>query len=471
MKLGKLLPGTNFGKIKINNFTNNSSKINKGDAFIAIKGEKTDGHLFIKDAIERGAAVIICEQDCGFKNQIIVENSKIAYATMCANYFKNPAKKLKLIGVTGTNGKTTITYLYKQILEQAGFKTGLIGTINNHVGDKIYESKLTTPDAFELHSLFAEMVKAGCKYAVMEVSSHALDQHRAHGLNFYQAIFTNLTQDHLDYHGTMENYLNAKKQLFKMCETAIMNFDDEYCEQMREGLSAKVYSYSINKIADFMGKDCRFTPNGTSFMLVDDNNLTKITLPTLGLFSVYNALAVAGGARLLGISGEIIAQALAKVSVKGRVEIVPTGRDFTAVIDYAHSPDGLENILSALNRVKKGRLVTLFGCGGDRDKSKRSLMGATAARLSEKIIVTSDNPRSEEPKAIIDDILTGIKNPACEVEVIENRVEAIHYAIKAAKPNDVIVLCGKGHETYQILKDETIHLDEREVIKEALKTI
>ena len=471
MKLGKLLPNTTHDKVKIKSFTNNSAKVEKGDAFVAIKGDKTDGHNYIKDAIDRGASIIICEKDSGFKNQLIVENSKAAYATMCANYFKNPAEKLKLIGVTGTNGKTTITYLYKQILEEAGFKTGLIGTINNHVGDKVYKSRLTTPDAFELHELFSKMVKAGCKYVVMEVSSHALDQKRAHGLHFHQAIFTNLTQDHLDYHGTMENYLNAKKRLFKMCDNAIMNFDDEYCEKMREGLTAKVYSYAVNQIADFMGKDCRFTPNGTSFMLVDDNNLTKITLPTLGLFSVYNALAVTSGARLLGISNETIAKALSKVSVKGRVEIVPTSRDFTAVIDYAHTPDGLENILNALNRVKQGRLVALFGCGGDRDKTKRPLMGATAARLSDKIIITSDNPRNEDPKSIIDDILAGIKKPACEVEVIENRTEAIHSVIKTAKPNDIIVLCGKGHETYQILKDETIDLDEREVIKQALQSL
>lgn len=392
---------------------------------------------------------------------------------MSANWFNNPAKKLKVIGVTGTNGKTSVSYMIKQILEECGKKVGLIGTIQNVIADEVLPSKNTTPSSYELNSMFALMLKAGCEYCVMEVSSHALDQNRVYGIDFEVAIFTNLTQDHLDYHITMENYMNAKKKLFLNAKTAILNMDDSYYSAFNDGLTCKSVTYSaISDEADYTAKDIRLRPDGTEYLLSGIGKLQRIKTMIGGKFTPYNTMAAAAAALELGIDLETVALAISKMTgVKGRAEVVPTNRDFTVIIDYAHTPDGLENILKSFSEYEKNRLICVFGCGGDRDKTKRPKMGAVAAEYADYVIVTSDNPRTEEPMAIIEDILVGLNETKTPYTVIENRIEAINRAIQMADKDDIIVLAGKGHETYQILKTGTIHLDEREIVAEALKSL
>ena len=466
-----------FGESKFNDYeitgiTCDSRNVKAGFVFVCINGTVSDGHSYYSKALENGAALIVCERDLGIDNQIIVENSRQVYAGMCANWFGNPAKSLKLIGVTGTNGKTSVTYMLKRILEEAGYKVGLIGTIQNMIGDKAVVSKNTTPDAYELNSLFALMRDDGCSYVIMEASSHALHQNRISDLTFETAIFTNLTQDHLDYHITMENYLAAKKKLFSMCKTAVINLDDEYSEELMRGLDCEIITYSTGNNSTYSAKGINYRPASVDYELVSDSIIKHVKVKTGGKFSVYNSISAIITAITLGVSVDVAALAISKLEgVKGRAEVVPTGRDFTVIIDYAHTPDGLKNILSTFRECPKNRLIVLFGCGGDRDKTKRPLMGLVALYNADYIIVTSDNPRSEEPSEIIKDILEGMQSANKPIKVIENRVEAINYAISIAQPDDIIVLAGKGHETYQILKDGTIHLDEREVVKQALEKL
>ena len=475
MKLFELIK-TNDKKLKnieITGVTCNSKQVEKGFLFVCINGWKLDGHTFAAAAIENGAAVIICERDLGFENQIIVEDTHKAYFEISANWFGNPADKLKLIGVTGTNGKTSVTYMIKTILEKAGYKVGLLGTIQNLIADKALPSKNTTPDAYEMNQLLSLMVEAGCDFAVMEVSSHALDQKRIYGVQFCVAAFTNLTQDHLDYHLTMDNYFGAKLKLFKMSKCAVVNLDDPYSERILDEIDCKKITFSLkNDGATYTAKDTEYRPDKTKYQMVGYNFINKITVSTGGKFTVYNSMCAAAVALELGVSAETIKLALSEShGVPGRAEIVETGRDFTVIIDYAHTPDGLENILMSFREYKDCRLVVLFGCGGDRDKTKRPLMGEKAAQIADLVIVTSDNPRSEEPMAIIEDIMVGVRRHKTPYQVIENRVEAISFAVANAQKNDIIVLAGKGHETYQILKTETIHLDEREVVAQALKEL
>ena len=458
-----------FSQVNIKGITCNSKEVKDGFIFVCIKGAKTDGHKFAKSAFESGAAVIVAQDDTGLPNQIIVEDTHKTYSKMCAAWFKNPADSLKLIGVTGTNGKTSVTYMIKSILENEGYKVGLIGTIQNMIGDKTIAAKNTTPDAYELNSLFSLMKEEGCSYAIMEVSSHALDQKRVCDLQFETAIFTNLTQDHLDYHITMENYLAAKKRLFTMCKTAVVNSDDEYAQELIKGLECEVVTCSVSDNSTFSAKGINYKPASVDYQLVSDEGLNHISVNTGGKFSVYNSMFAVVTALTLGIPVDNSASALKNLKgVKGRAEVVPNDRDFTVIIDYAHTPDGLKNILSTFRDCPKNRLISLFGCGGDRDKTKRPIMGSVAARYSDYVIVTSDNPRSEEPMAIINDILEGTKGSNKPIKVLENRIEAIKFAISIAEKDDIIVLAGKGHETYQILKDGTIHLDEREIVEEAL---
>lgn len=474
MRFNELFRGYsgNLADIDIKGITCNSKEVKKDFAFVCVSGTKIDGHIFANDAKNSGAAVIICERDLGLENQVIVENSRAAYSEMSANWFSNPAKDLKLVGVTGTNGKTSVTYMMKAALEKAGEKVGLIGTIQNMVGDRVIESKNTTPDAYELNYLFDVMRKEGCTYVVMEVSSHALDQCRVYNLEFEVAVFTNLTQDHLDYHITMDNYLEAKKRLFRMCKTAVINSDDEYAEKLCEGLDCKIVTYSMSNESTYSAKGVNYRPASVEYVLVSDSVFKSISVKTGGRFTVYNSAAVLVTAIELGLNLDTVAKAIAELKgVKGRAESVPTDRDFTVIIDYAHTPDGLKNILSTFKECEKNRLIVLFGCGGDRDKTKRAIMGTIAVRKADYVIVTSDNPRTEDPKSIIEDILEGTQTANVPVTVIENRIEAIKYAISIAQKDDIIVLAGKGHETYQILKDETIHLDEREVVKEALEEL
>ena len=447
-----------------------SRKIEAGCVFVCITGTKIDSHQFAAEAIQQGAAAVVCERDLGLDRQILVPDGRAAWAQLCANWFDRPSEKMQLIGITGTNGKTSTSYLLKGILEQAGYTVGLIGTIQNMIGDRVVQTAQTTPDSYELQQLFAQMVESGCAYAVMEVSSHALDQDRVAGCRFAVGAFTNLTQDHLDYHGTMEAYAAAKKRLFAMSNKAVLNMDDPWYAVMSDALPCPKSTYSAaSSDADYTAHNLRERPDGADFQLVTTGKIGRVKLKTPGRFSVYNALLAAACALELGVSFDDVVAALCDANIiKGRAEVVPTNRDFTVVIDYAHTPDGLQNICETLNACKVGRLVTVFGCGGDRDRTKRPKMAAVAAALSDFVIVTSDNPRTEDPHAIIDDILEGLSDTAVPHTVIADRIQAIHWAIQHAQAGDTILLAGKGHETYQILNSGTIHLDEREVVAEAL---
>lgn len=476
MKLNELLNGTgiDIGFIKedteITSITCDSRRVEPGCLFVCIVGTAVDGHIYAESAQTAGATAVVVQRDMGLHTQLVAENTRMAWAQICANWFGHPASRLKMIGITGTNGKTTTTTLIKSMLEYAGHKVGLIGTIHNLIGDRVLPARHTTPDPYDLQSLLALMVVEGCDYCVMEVSSHALHQRRVAGCTYELGVFTNLTQDHLDYHGTMEEYMLAKKELFSLSRAGIVNMDDAWADAISEGVSCPLTTYSSkNDAADYVARNIRYRADGVDFELVGIGKIGRVHMNIPGQFSVYNGLCAATVCLALGMAFDTVVAALsAAEGVKGRAEVVPTGRDFTVVIDYAHTPDGLENICRTLKECCTGRLVTLFGCGGDRDKTKRPLMGAVAADLSDYLVVTSDNPRSENPAAIIEDIVAGLKDTSTPYTVVENRVEAIHWAIAHAQAGDTILLAGKGHETYQILADETIHLDEREVVAEAL---
>lgn len=474
MLLKDLIPNVSnaFENIDVLGITSDSREIKEGYAFVCIKGVNDDGHKYAPKAASLGASVVITEHKMGVENELVLSDTKQVYADMCANWFGNPADSLKLVGVTGTNGKTSITYMLKSILEHAGYKVGLIGTIQNMIGDEIVATKNTTPGVYELNRLFALMKEKGCQYVVMEISSHALYQKRVCNLTFDAAVFTNLTQDHLDYHITMENYLAAKKKLFTMCKTAIVNSDDKYCEELIKDIDCKVVSYSLCDSSTYSAKAVKYYPTSVEYELVSNSILNHIKFNTGGKFSVYNSMCAAVTALELGVSISTICEALTEIKgIKGRAESVPTGRDFTVIIDYAHTPDGLKNILKTFSDCEKNRVIAVFGCGGDRDKTKRPIMGNIAVRYADYVIVTSDNPRSEDPDAIIRDIVEGTKGSNTPVKVIANRIDAIKYAVSIAKANDIIVLAGKGHETYQILNTGTIELDERKVVKEALEEL
>lgn len=474
MKLKVLLENigaTGFSEnVEITALCRDSRKITEDCLFVCIAGTKVDSHQFAAEALERGAAAVVCERDMGLPRQILVKDGRAAWAQLCANWFDGPSQKLCMIGITGTNGKTSTSYLLKTILERAGHTVGLVGTIQNMIGDRVVQTGQTTPDPYELQQLFAAMVDAGCRYVVMEVSSHALDQERVTGCRFAVGAFTNLTQDHLDYHGTMQEYAAAKKRLFSISDTAILNIDDPWYRTMSDALPCPAVTYSaMSAEADYTAHHLRQRPDGVDFELVTTGSIGRVKLKTPGRFSAYNALAAAACALTLGIPFETVVSALCECGIiKGRAEVVPTGRDFTVVIDYAHTPDGLKNICETLNACKVGRLVTVFGCGGDRDRTKRPKMAAMAAALSDFVVVTSDNPRTEDPHAIIEDIVTGLSDTTVPYTVIADRTEAIHWAIRHAQAGDTILLAGKGHETYQILNTGTIHLDEREVVAQAL---
>lgn len=477
MKLSQILKNinvlNNYPDVDVLDVTQDSRLVKDGSLFVCINGAAFDGHSVADDMLNNGAVAVIVERDLGLDNQVIVENSRAVFSQICANFFGNPADKLKLIGLTGTNGKTTTTFMIKQILENVGKKVGLIGTVQNMICDEIYPAKYTTPDPYELQKLFSMMVEAECEYCVMEVSSQALAQGRVNGLRFKLGAFTNLTQDHLDYHKTWENYFNSKRILFENCEIAVTNADDEYGLEIVKGLDfEKLVTYAVNtNNASFVAKNVTFKPNGVEYELVGDT-IGRCYCPIPGRFSVYNSLCAATCALALGIGFNDVLGAISKSNgVKGRIEVVPCDRDFTIIIDYAHSPDGLENIISSLREIAKGRVVTVFGCGGDRDKTKRPKMGRIAAELSDFCVVTSDNPRSENPSEIIKDILVGMQGIDTPYEVVELRYDAIEYAIRNAQKDDIILLAGKGHETYQILPTGTIHFDEREVVSEILSKL
>lgn len=474
MKISKLLNGINvlneYCDLEVFDIVNDSRKVSKGVIYVCIKGNTFDGHDVAEKMLRAGAVAVVTERDLGLSTQIIVKNTREAWSLMCANFFGNSADKLKLIGITGTNGKTTTSFLIKQILESVGKKVGLIGTVQNMIGDEIHPAKFTTPEPYELQKLFQMMVDAKCEYCVMEVSSQALAQGRVKGCHFAVAAFTNLTQDHLDYHKTWENYFNSKRILFENCDIAVVNVDDENGEKIVADLPCKVVTYAEKtNSSDYTAKNVKLKATGIAYELVSTTNIGRIICPIPGRFSVYNSLCAAVCAISAGVEFETVLVAMQEtVGVKGRIEVVPTNTPFTVIIDYAHSPDGLENIIQSLREVAEGRIVTVFGCGGDRDKTKRPIMGEIAARLSDFCVVTSDNPRTEEPGVIIEEILVGMQGIKTPLKVIENRREAIEFAIKNAQDDDIILLAGKGHETYQILADGVIHFDEREEVMEIL---
>ncbi|MEG0853813.1 MAG: UDP-N-acetylmuramoyl-L-alanyl-D-glutamate--2,6-diaminopimelate ligase [Angelakisella sp.] len=477
MKLAEYLTGIQYTMndqklldTQITGITSDSRQVKKGCIFVCIKGGKFDGHTAAPQAVAEGAAVVVTETDLGLACQVLVENTRSAYAILCANHFDNPSRKLRLMGVTGTNGKTTITYLLKSILSAAGKKTGLMGTIHNEILDMVLPAKYTTPDPYQLHAMLSRMVEAGCEYVVMEASSHALDQHRLDGCEFDVAIFTNLTQDHLDYHETMENYYLAKRKLFDHCRKAVVNIDDSYGARLAEEIGKTAVTCSLsNDMAAFTAKSIECSAAGSKFVLVADHLIERVKVPMPGMFSVMNAMEAAVAAILADVSVSDAANGLSTCyGVTGRAEVIPTGRDFTIIRDYAHTPDGLEKIIGALRQFTTGRLVTLFGCAGNRDRTKRHLMADCVAAGSDLVILTSDNPRDEDPLQIINDAKPGLDRHKTPYKIIPDRYTAILWAIDNMQPGDLLLLAGKGHEDYQVLHDETIYFDERVLVEQIL---
>ena len=482
MILKSLLKGLDYEVIKgneeskVQNIRYDNRKIEQGDAFVCVKGFKVDGHSFIGDAIKKGAKTLIVQEDVSVQEDITiikVRDTRKALAIMSSNYFGNPKDKLKIIGITGTNGKTTSAFIIKSILEKAGFMTGLIGTIANYIGNKKVDAVRTTPESYELHELFKNMVDAGVEYCVMEVSSHSLELDRVYGIQFEEGIFTNLTRDHLDFHKTFENYYNAKFKLFERSNHSIINLDDPYGANIvkdieERGLKTKVSTFSIEKESDFKAFEIKSHSNGSEFK-VNLEGVEEFSINIPGEYNIYNSLGCIICAYNLNIPMDKIKEGLSDVVIPGRCELVAKEKNlpYSIIIDYAHTPDGLENILSTVKAFTKNRMISVFGCGGDRDKVKRPQMGKIGCELSDIAIITSDNPRSEEPMDIINDIVKPLNYDNFVIEV--NRKEAIRKAMNMALEGDVIVIAGKGHETYQILKDETIHFDEREVVYDILE--
>ena len=478
MKLMEILAGiavtcsTADGNMEITGISYDSRQVKQGDLFVAITGYAADGHRFIPMAVEKGAAAVLCERAPEIDIPYVrVENARLAMALASANFFGHPADAMTFVGITGTNGKTSSTYLLKTVLEKTlGAKVGLIGTIQNMIGDQVLETERTTPESFELQKLFYEMKQAGCTHVIMEVSSHSLVLDRVAGIRFQVGVFTNLTQDHLDFHKTMEEYRKAKAILFRRCAIGVFNGDDGATPKILETATCKPMTFGEKPENDLQAEAPVLHSDGVEFTAHYGERRAHVHLGIPGAFTVYNALGVLGAALALGVSLEDAAAALETAhGVKGRVEVVPTpGKDYTILIDYAHAPDGLENVLSSVRGFCKGRIISVFGCGGDRDNTKRPIMGEIGARLSDIAIITSDNPRTEDPNQIIDMILAGIPDRSnCLVE--ENRRKAIRMAMDMAEKDDIIVLCGKGHETYQILGTTKTHLDEREEVAAHLR--
>ena len=481
MKLSELLNGVEITKLnaaeelEIGDIRYDSRAVRPGDAFVAVRGFETDGHKYIDAAYKNGASVVICEEapmeDGAY---VLTPDTRRALALCSRNFFGVPASEMRIIGVTGTNGKTTSTMLLKHFLEDNGEKVGLIGTNQNMIGDTVVPTERTTPESYELQKLFHEMADAGCTCVVMEVSSHSLVLERVAGIEFELGVFTNLTQDHLDFHKTMEEYARCKALLFRQSKKAVINMDDEWAPFMiksAQDAGCSVFTFAENHDeADLVAKDIKLSARDVRFCAVMTGDIKRVSLNIPGRFSVYNALGVIASGVVMGYSLDSCVSSLATAEgVKGRVEVVPTDGDYTILIDYAHTPDALENVIKSIKEVAQGRTVILFGCGGDRDRTKRPIMGKIAVDNADLVIVTSDNPRTEEPEAIIADILEGVKNAETPVKVIADRTEAIHWAIDNHHSGDVIILAGKGHETYQIVGRTKHHMDEREIVAEYLE--
>lgn len=484
MKLKKLIENIEVLDIKgilekdISSINYNSQKVEENGIFVAIKGFKTDGHKYISSAIENGATAIVVEY---FPEKIEenisyirVKNSRNVLAKLSSEFYQNPSEKIKLIGITGTNGKTTTSYIMKSIYEKAGKKVGIIGTIGNLIDGKLIETGTTTPESLELQKSFKEMIDKGIDTVIMEVSSHALDLDRVAYSNFDIGIFTNLSVDHLDYHKNLEEYLNAKKKLFNLTtKKNLINGDDDYGEKILQEdkmKTAKTSVYGLDENYEIFANNIKLDEKGVYYELHTPKGQIDIRCSIPGSFTVYNSLAAASAAYFDGISLEIIREGIGSIEdVKGRFEVVPTNRDFTVIIDFAHTPDALEKVLKCVKEFSKGRTIVVFGAGGDRDNSKRAVMGEIAGKYADISIVTSDNPRTEDPKNIIKQVAEGVKKHKGQLIEIIDRKEAIEHALDIAKKDDVILLAGKGHENYVIIGETKYHFDEREIVIEALK--
>lgn len=458
---------------EISGISYDSRTTQPGDMFVAVKGFESDGHRYIPKAVSLGASVVLCE-DAPVDGTPYVRIADCRYGLAIASreFFGNPASKMCVIGFTGTSGKTSSTYILKHVLEETlGAKVGLIGTNGNMIGDEFIHAERTTPESYELQKLFCRMVDAGCTHVVMEVSSHSLVLERVAGIEFDVGIYTNLSQDHLDFHKNMEEYAEAKSRLFSHCGIGCYNADDDWSDVILRNAKCPMISYSAGRAdAELTAGDISLSSSNVSFTAVDKSGSAQTTLNIPGMFSVYNALGVMAAARALSISIEDCAAAIGTAKgVKGRMEVVPTDGDYSILIDYSHKPDALEKVLKTLRPVTRGRLMALFGCGGDRDRTKRPIMGAIAADNSDICIVTSDNPRTEDPEAIIAEIIPGTENKHALVKNICDRIEAIHWAIDNACPGDVILLAGKGHEDYQEINHVKHHMDEREIVADYLE--
>ena len=474
MKLSQIIQDIEIKKpitddVEITGIAYDSRSVKPGYLFVAIKGFETDGHKYIKSAIENGAAAIIGEEE-HITDAIYVQakNSRRALAQAAAAFYDHPERKLKIIGITGTNGKTTTTYLIRQILMLKGLRCDLIGTNQTIIGDEVRESSRTTPESLDLFEIFSQMAQSGGEYVVMEVSSHSLFLDRVYGVTFETAVLTNITQDHLDFHETMQNYARAKAILFSMSKSAAVNVDSDYKDIILENTTGRLTTYGLKEKADVRAENLKMSERGVIFDLLREGKVREMRLGIPGEFSVYNALAAICACENIGIEDSDIEKGLVLAKpVKGRIEVVHTNTPYTVIIDYAHSPDGLQNIISAVRGFAKKRIITVFGCGGNRDSAKRPIMGKIAEELSDIAVVTSDNPRCEVPSAIIEDILKGMKMD--NHIVVENRREAIKKAMEIAQDGDIIILAGKGHETYQEIEHEKHHFDEREVVRELLR--
>ena len=472
MKLSTLLKDVEtlsvYEDVEVERVTDNDKENLENALYVCIDGNRVDGHSLAKNVVEGGAVAVLTSYDLGIENQIIVKNTRQAYAKISANFYENPAEKLKLIGVTGTNGKTSTAFFIKGILESLGKKCGIIGTIKNDTGESEQNAVLTTPEPMNLHKLFRQMVDNGCEYCVMEVSSQGLHQERVCGLHFQGAVLTNITPEHLDYHGNMQNYTNAKLRLFTMAEFACINIDDDNVKSIKDKISCPLSTVSaIYNEADYTAKNIVCTENGVKYEFVGMDCIGRIEIKIPGRFTVYNSLCAVAVLLKMGFSIDDISDACKKLDyIKGRAEIIKTPRNFTVMIDYAHTPDGLASILQSVREFTKGRVITVFGCGGDRDKSKRAEMGRIAGDLSDIAVVTSDNPRTENPILIINDILYGMEKSKSRIAVIENRRQAIEFALSKARKGDLVLLAGKGHEVYQIIGNEKKPFVERQIVED-----
>ncbi|MCL2671259.1 MAG: UDP-N-acetylmuramoyl-L-alanyl-D-glutamate--2,6-diaminopimelate ligase [Clostridiales bacterium] len=457
---------------EITGISYDSRRVKPGDLFCCNTGASFDGHNFAGTALQKGAAALLCERLLPLDMpQIVVPNARLAMAHAAAAFYGHPERELRLLGVTGTNGKTSTTYMVKAIAEAAGVKAALMGTIQNLIGDEVIPTVHTTPESADTFALLRRMADAGCRFCVMEVSSHALEQGRVHALPFAAGLFTNLTQDHLDYHGNFEAYYQAKRKLFDQCEMAIINIDDPYGLRMARGLPCPTLHLGIReKDTDIYASNIEITNAGSAFHLQLPGVGAHINLRISGLFSVYNALGAAALAQLAGIPFPAIVRGLESLTVvPGRLEAVDEGQPFSVYVDYAHTPDALINVLNTCRGFAKKRVFSLFGCGGDRDPKKRPLMGEAAGRLSDYVVITSDNPRSEDPDSIIREAEIGVKKTGTPYLVRENRREAIHLALSMLEKDDILVIAGKGHEDYQEIRGVKYHFDDREVVREWLR--